>query len=146
MKHLVMLCWAMAAMTMAIGCAPKQPPIAPLSANLAVKQVCIEKNQAVEIADFLPVVEDGFARHGIATRVYFGERPKNCPYTVKYVAYRGWDLALYMRLAYVTMFKDDKKVAGLGYILDGPFSKFGSVQSKIAPRMDEMLAEYPRYR
>ena len=69
--------------------------------------------------------------------------PEGCDYTVKYAAVRGWDMAFYLKAASVTMFQDKKKVAGFGYLLDGPFSKFGSVQSKIDPRMDEMLAQYP---
>ena len=130
------------AMAMMVGCAPQQPKIYPLSADRAVQTVCIEKNPAVQFKDFLPAVVDGFNRHGLKPQVYSGDQPKNCAYTVKYAAVRGWDMAFYLKAASVTMFQGKEKVAGFGYLLDGPFSKFGSVKSKIDPRMDEMLAEY----
>jgi len=143
MEKIILL--AVLAMAMVSGCAPQQPPISPLGADLAVQTVCIEKNQTVQFEDFLPAVEDGFARHGIASKVYLdpGDMPKDCDYTAKYTAERGWDLVFYLKTASVTVYQDKKKVAGLGYVLDGAFSKFGSAKSKIDPRMDEMLKDYP---
>jgi hypothetical protein len=133
---------AFLAMAMTTGCAPKQPPIHPLSAGRAVQTVCIEINPSVQFAEFLPAVIDGFTRHGLKSQVYSGDQPKNCAYTVRYSATRGWDVAFFLATASVAMFQGKEFVAGFGYVFDGPFSKFGSVQSKIAPRMDAMLADY----
>jgi hypothetical protein len=38
--------------------------------NLAIKHVCIQENPKVWVSDFLPVLKDGFTRHGIATTIY----------------------------------------------------------------------------
>jgi len=133
------------AVTVMTGCGSHQSTVSPLRADLAVQHVCIERNPAVTIGDFLPAVEDGFARHGISYRLYLGDMPEKCDSTVKYTALRSWDLKTFLREARIDMFKDDKKVAGIEYYhpQNLNLSKFGSSKEKIAPLMDEMLVEYP---
>jgi hypothetical protein len=64
MKKILMLSFF--AVAMMTGCGSHQTKVVPLSADLALQNVCIEENQSVTIGEFLPVVEDGFARHGIS--------------------------------------------------------------------------------
>src|SRR5262245_12981080 len=54
-------------------------------------RVCIENNPRVMVNDFVPVLEDGFRRHGIATDLYTPPLPADCRYVLTYTALRGWD-------------------------------------------------------
>ena len=43
--------------------------IRPVDPSLNVQHVCIQENRKVTVDGFLPMLEEGFARHGISTQV-----------------------------------------------------------------------------
>jgi hypothetical protein len=129
-----------------LGCGSHKGKVSPLSADLAVQNVCIERNPAVAVQDFLPVVENGFTRHGISHQVYLDDFPENCDAVVRYTALRSWDVTPFLRTANIDVFKDSRKVAWIDYYHPHGFnpSKWASVEEKIGPLMDKMLIEYRR--
>lgn len=106
-----------------------------------VKLVCIKKNPEVEIREFLGVVEDGFQRHGIETEVFEGDPPLRCEYVLTYVAIRGWDFVTFMKRAELRL-KQGNKIIGTAIYQSGSatFTKFSSVETKMIPVIDELLA------
>src|SRR5256885_16534007 len=64
--------------------------------NEPLSLVCIEHNTDVNVDDFVAVVQQRFAYHGIKTKLIDGQTPPTCPYTLSYTADRWWDFAPYM--------------------------------------------------
>ena len=65
--------------------------VQPISPTIQMKHVCIQDNPDVRVRDFVPVVRDGFDRHGISTEiVVLGAVPERCEYILTYVAIRAW--------------------------------------------------------
>lgn len=108
--------------------------------------VCIRENPKVTVPDFLDVVQDGFARHGISTEVYSGDTPGSCEYILTYTALRAWDLGVFLTHAELNLERAGKKIAYAEYHLKGKggFSlmKWKSVKSKMDPMIDELLKDY----
>lgn len=142
MKHLIILAlvWSMAACT--------SIEVRPVSAGLKITDVCIEQNPKVIVADFLPVVRDGFDRHGIATRLVNKPAPQECEYVLTYTAFKTWDLATYLHHAELRLYqrlnKSEKLVGSANYHLigGGGFSllKWQSTKTKMEPVIDKLLA------
>lgn len=108
--------------------------------------VCIERNEKVAVADFLSVVEQGFMRHGLETKVYDGEPPESCEYSLWYTAERGWDVAPYLDYAELRLQQRDKTIGTALYRHSGGFglNKWAGTESKMNPVIDELLADYSR--
>jgi hypothetical protein len=117
--------------------------VRPPDPALAIKHVCIQENPRVLVTDFVPVVRDGFDRHGISTEVYSGTKPANCEYVLTYTALRSWDFAPYLSHAELRLEKDGRQVAFAEYHLvgKGGFSlmKWQGTKAKIDPVIDELL-------
>lgn len=117
--------------------------VKPVDASLPIKYVCIENNPKVEVQDFIPVVRDGFDRHGIATEVYFTNKPDKCEYTLTYTAYRKWDFSPYLSHAELRLEKDGHQVGYAEYHLNGggglSLTKWASTKDKMDPVIDELL-------
>ena len=119
-------------------------PVDP-AANL--KHVCIEENPKVIVADFLPVVREGFARHGISTQVYHpDDLPASCEYVLTYTALRSWDAAPYLSHAELHLANGGHEVASAEYHLVGKggysLMKWQGVKTKMDPVIDQLLASY----
>ena len=67
-----------------------------LDPALRIRHACIQDKSKVLVSDFVPVLRDGFDRHGITTEVYSGTKPANCDYVFTYAALRSWDFAPYL--------------------------------------------------
>jgi len=108
--------------------------------------VCIQENPEVTVPNFLDVVKDGFARHGISTKVYSGEIPDSCEYVLTYTALRSWDIGTFLTHAELNLERAGEKIAYAEYHLKGKggFSlmKWRSVKSKMDPVIDELLKDY----
>lgn len=117
-----------------------------LDPKLKVSHMCIQKNPKVIVGDFLPVVRKCFERHGITTEVFDGEKPKCCKDHLTYTALKTWDMATYMHHAELQLYHVHKPVAYAKYHLRGQgglsLNKWGSVESKMNPVIDELLANY----
>lgn len=122
--------------------------VKPVDPSLGIAYVCIRDNPKVQVDDFIPVVRDGFDKHGIATEVFYSQPPSKCEYILTYTALRSWDLSSYLSHAELRLEKDGRKVASAEYHLNGKggFSlmKWQSTKSKMEPVIDELLAGSPR--
>lgn len=112
-----------------------------------VEHVCIQENPRVIVKGFLESVERGLVRHGLTSERYAGDKPPDhCVYTLNYVARQSWDIAIYLWQAEVEMRKGAEIVGTAEYHLRNKgglaLNKWGSVESKMAPVLDELLASF----
>jgi hypothetical protein len=114
--------------------------------SLDLKHVCIQENPRVIVADFLPVVRDGFDRHGISTEVFSGTAPDRCEYILTYTALQSWDFSTYLSHAELRLERKGRRVAYAEYHLTGKggFSpmKWQGTRTKMDPVIDELLKAY----
>jgi hypothetical protein len=117
--------------------------VRPPDPTLMIRHVCIQENPKVRVSDFVPVLRDGFDRHGISTEVYSGTRPPNCDFVLTYTALRSWDLAPYLSHAELRLERDGRRIAYAEYHLvgKGGFSlmKWQGTKAKMDPVIDELL-------
>lgn len=131
----------LAALTLLGGCTATR--VTPL--KTAADQMCIEENPKVQVSDFVPVLQEGFARHGIQTQLYSKIPRADCPYVVTYTARRSWDMAPYLSTAEITILGPRRQtLAKASYHLRGKgglsLMKWQGTKSKIDPVIDELLA------
>ncbi len=111
-----------------------------------MSEICITENKDVIVKDFLPVLQAGFARHNINTKIYDQRLSRSCEYQLTYDAHGRWDLYVYLASAYIEIRHNNEIVAYANY--RGPSglnpAKRESTQSKIDPVIDELLKEFPR--
>jgi hypothetical protein len=111
------------------------------SANL--QQVCIVNNSKVIVDDFVPVLRDGFDRHGIGTSVVDQAEAKSCDVTLTYTALRSWDFKPYLSHAELRLWRDGKQIGSADYHLNGKggfsLAKWASTKSKMDPVIDQLL-------
>lgn len=111
-----------------------------------IDKICIEQNDAVKPAGFLPMLEGSFASHGIATERYHGKPSDSCEYTATYVAHWNWDIAVYLTDAEVVIRRGGEEVGRAVYHLRNKggldMGKWSSAESKMQPVMDKLLANY----
>ena len=134
----------MTALLMLAGCTSSQ--VQPL--RVATERICVLENPKVLVDDFVEVVREGFSRHGITTQVYQQIPHAQCPYVLTYSALRSWDFAPYLSVAELTILGPQRqKVASAQYRLRGKgglsLMKWQGTRSKIAPLIDELLAQAP---
>lgn len=109
-----------------------------------IKSVCIEENPKVAVSDLLSVLESGFQRHNIKTSVYRDKAPERCEYTLWYTAFRGWDLAPFLRRAELRLRRGDDTIASAIYNHSGglALNKWASTEDKLTPVIDELLGGF----
>jgi hypothetical protein len=113
-------------------------------ANFVIKNVCIQENPKVWVSDFLPVLKDGFARHGIATTVNSGTtKPAGCEYVLTYTALQSWDFVPYLSHAELWLERDGQQIGYAEYHLVGKggfdLTKWEGTKTKMDPVLDELL-------
>ncbi|UUD62708.1 hypothetical protein D16iCDA_13470 [Pseudomonas seleniipraecipitans] len=106
--------------------------------------LCIEENPKVKVRDFVPVLQEGFSRHAIATQLYAQIPRPECPYVLTYTARRSWDMAPYLSSAELTILGPRRQiVAKANYHLRGKgglsLMKWQGTKSKMDPVIDELL-------
>ena len=115
-----------------------------VDSSVPILHVCIRHNSAVEVTDFVPVLQQGFERHGIGTEVYYGDRPERCEYVLSYTALRSWDLKPYLSHAELKLERGGQEIASAEYHLRGKggfsLAKFAGTKKKMDPVIDELLA------
>lgn len=134
-------CLPLFASAMLVGCTATQ--VTPL--RNAADQMCIEENPKVQVSDFVPVLQEGFARHGIETQLYAKIPRDQCAYVVTYTARRSWDMAPYLSTAEIVILGPRRQtLAKANYHLRGKgglsLMKWQGTKSKIDPVIDELLA------
>ena len=115
-----------------------------IASSLELSHVCIEDNPKVIVKDYIPVVRRGFIRHGITTEMYLGQLPSHCEFYLRYTALRRWDMSPYLSHAELQLYQGQRKVAYGEYHTSGGLhpSKWASVESKMDPVIDKLLAAY----
>lgn len=122
------------------GCTATQ--VTPLQS--ASDHMCIEENPKVQVSDFVPVLQEGFARHGIETQLYAKIPREQCAYVVTYTARRSWDMVPYLSTAEIVILGPRRQtLAKANYLLRGKgglsLMKWQGTKSKIDPVIDELL-------
>ena len=131
----------------AAACASPSTEVRPLpSSGYDIATLCIERNPDVLVEDFLSVVEQGVARHGIAARVIDPPVPADCEYTLWYTARRRWDIRPVLGYAELRVRFHGETIGSATYVSHPSLSlfKWRSTESKIGPLLDELFASYPR--
>ena len=120
--------------------------VKPVDTSLNARHVCIQDNPKVTVSDFVPVVRDGFARHGLSTEIITNIKPARCDLVLTYTARRSWDIGTYLSVAELVLSRDGLEVARANFHLraKGGFAlnKWRGTKSKMDPVIDELLASY----
>jgi hypothetical protein len=128
-----------------VGCTSLEVRALP-SQPVKIDCVCIKKNADVNVDDFVQVVQEGFARHGLTTKLIDGPMPADCHYVLEYTADRWWDMAPYMADARLTITKDGAYLSSGHYHLNGhggfDLGKYAGTASKLNPVIDQMLQAF----
>lgn len=126
------------------ACTTTHVDIKRLSSDHKIDSMCIKENKKVIVKEFLTLLQDGFNRHQIQTKIYEDELPSTCEYTVYYNANGKWDLYLYLSTAWIEIRRNNEIIAHANY--RGPSGlnpeKRQSSKSKIDPVIDDLLRNY----
>ena len=128
------------------GCTSIQ--VRPLPYDAQVKDIKLIENPKVIVDDFVPVMEQNFAQHGIALKHFTAStKPGENEYVIRYSAKRSWMVWPYLSDAYVRVYKGSMIVAEGKYRLIGrsvclSLFKWQSVETKMKPVFDELLKNY----
>jgi hypothetical protein len=121
--------------------------VKPLAASPKVSHLYIRENPKVIVTNFVPVMQDGFARHGISSQLIAPEASAPGKYVVTYTALRSWDFAPYLSVAEIQVQKDGLPVAYAKYHLRGKVGysmyKWQGTKTKMDPVIDQLLQNYP---
>jgi len=122
--------------------------VKPISADNRVEHICIQQNPRVTVKDFVPVMQEGFNKHGISSQLVTGSLPAGCEFSATYTALRSWDFATYLSEAQIDIQRDGREIASANYHLRAKggltLTKFADTRSKILPVIDELLAQIAR--
>lgn len=110
---------------------------------LQAKPLCIEDNPKVTVPGFNDYLTDAFKRHQISTQFYDKNHlPDSCEYKLHYVAYRSWDLAMYLSQIKLDLFKGDENVAEVDWKQGGgAINKWRSSEGKVFDAVDQLVGE-----
>ena len=137
---------ALGAALLAAACSTTTTSVQPVPAQgYPIASLCIERNPDVVVEDLLTVIEQGFARHGIATRVVDPPLPPDCEYTLWYTARRRWDIRPVLGYAEMHVRFHGETIGSASYLSRPSLSlfKWRSTESKIGPLLDQLLVQYP---
>ena len=119
--------------------------VRPVTSSEHLHSVCIVDNPEVIVSDFIPVLRDGFDRHGIATSIVDQARAESCEVTLTYTALRSWDLKPYLSHAELRLWRHGKQIGFAEYHLNGKggldLGKWRGTKAKIDPVIDKLLAK-----
>lgn len=118
--------------------------VKPMSATaLQQAPLCVEDNPKVTVPEFNDYLENAFQRHQIKTKFYDKNHlPESCDYKLNYVAYRSWDLAMYLSQIKLDLFKGDEQVAEVDWKQgSGAINKWRNSEGKVFDAVDQLLGE-----
>jgi hypothetical protein len=132
----------LAAVMLCAGCTSVD--VRPVTADFHLSTVCIVNNPQVAVSDFVPVLRDGFNRHGIATSVVEPLQANACEVTLTYTALRSWDFAPYLSHAELRLWRNGRQVGAADYHLRGKgglaLTKWRSTKEKMDPVIEQLLS------
>lgn len=123
--------------------------IRPVEINLTsqevITEVCIVKNPAVTIDDFVSVLESRLKYHHFKTQVITSAKEAQCQYYLEYSAKRSWDIVTYLSWAELKVYSGGELVGSAEYRLRNKgglsLTKWKSVESKMNPVIDGLFIE-----
>ncbi|QQV08827.1 Sbal_3080 family lipoprotein [Acinetobacter johnsonii] len=126
-----------------VGCSSVSVKTIPVGTIKQAPQLCIEDNPKVTVPEFNTYLKDAFSRHEINTRLYDkGAVSAECRYKLNYVAYRSWDIAMYLSQIKLDLFEGDKQIAELNWKQgSGAINKWRSTEGKVFDAVDQLLGE-----
>lgn len=117
--------------------------VRPVPKTVKIDRLCIRDNPKVIVEDFVSVMRDGFARHGIPSEVIPEYAKANRKFVVTYTALRSWDFVPYLSHAEIRIEKDGFPVAAAEYHLRGKggysMLKWQGTRTKMDPVIDQLL-------
>lgn len=109
-----------------------------------LQEVCIVDNPKVTVTDFVSVLQDGFSRNNVDTRVVSASQANTCDVTLTYTALRSWDITTYISHAELRLWRGGRQIGSADYHLNGKgglsLTKWGSTKDKMDPVIDQLLA------
>lgn len=106
-----------------------------------VQHVCIRQNDRVTISDFVPVLQERLADHGITSHVLAPGTPSHCQTTLTYVAIQYREIKESLIYARIQLRQDGKEVSTGEYKYNGGWDdRWKSTTYKVNPIIDGMLA------
>jgi hypothetical protein len=105
--------------------------------------LCIQRNPAVTVPQFLPMLQEVLRDRGVRSAVYDGETaPADCAHVLTYTARRGWDFVSYLKLVELTVARPDGTMLGHStWRHRGGFglNKWAGSRGKIERAVDDLL-------
>jgi hypothetical protein len=114
----------------------------PREAPDAVSLVCIQENNRVVIDDILDVLDQGFLRNGIETRLFSASEPEDCSYVLTYTARRSWIGVPFMRYAHLRLLYEGSVIATATYTGGLDTNPYASNRDKLDPVIDELVSGF----
>jgi len=126
-----------------VGCSSINVKTVPANTIKQASALCIEDNPKVTVPEFNTYLKEAFLRHEINTRLYDkGTVPADCKYKLNYVAYRSWDLAMYLSKVKLELLEKEDSIAIVNWQQgSGALNKWRSSQGKVYDLVDELLGE-----
>lgn len=141
LTHLAIAALAATALTLT-GCAITQN-VRPVT-TAQIPMLCIKKNPAVMMSEFVTELESQVRAKGIQTRTYEGDAsPAGCKHRLEYTANWRWDLAMYLVFADLRVYEDDLLIGQANYDAragGARMDKFGATATKLKGLVDELFA------
>jgi hypothetical protein len=107
-------------------------------------RLCIQRNPAVTVPDFLSTLQAVLRERGVQSAVYDGESaPASCQYVLTYTARRGWDIVSYLKLVELTVTRRDGTMVGHAewrHRGGFGFNKWAGNRGKIERAVNDLLA------
>ena len=115
------------------GCSISQT-VSPVGADLVVGEVCVIDNVRVR-PGFMQAMQSSMQQRGIQSKVMPPNSPITvCPLTMTYTASWNWDMALYLRVADIRVYRNGVLVGSAAYDSTrggGRLDKFVDAEKKV---------------
>lgn len=127
---------------MVSGCASSPWQVHSKSTLRPVQHVCIQPNHQVDISDFIPVLQERLADHGIASRTLSPDAPRPCQTTLTYAAVQYREIHKSLVYARIQLQQNGEEVSTGEYKYNGGWEdRWKSTTYKLNPLIDRMLAD-----
>lgn len=142
MKITKLITAALAATALTLtGCAINQN-VRPVT-TAQIQMLCIKKNPAVMMTEFVTELQTQVEAKAIKTRVFEGATPADCRHRLEYTANWRWDLAMYLVFVDLRVYEGDLMIGQANYDArsgGANMNKFGPTAAKLKGLVDELFA------
>ena len=107
--------------------------------------LCIQKNPAVIVPNFLPILQGALQEHGVQTKAVTKDL-SDCPLVLTYDARQGWDMDNFVRFIELEVTRPNGTLVGRSWWKTrGGFglNKFAPTEVKVARVVDDLLTCAP---